>query len=284
MAVVTGALSFPGNLYNKLFPPGYTAGARIFSNSWGATATYTYTYYDAEVDEYMADNNRSLIIVAVGNDGYKGTGTVLSPALSKNALSVGASESEHSSSLNRTVVTYFSSSGPTTDGRIKPDVVAPGQVLISAEVSMGCAVWSMMGTSMATPVVAASVAIIRQYFTQGWYPGGSRNASKSFLPTGALMKATIINSAVPMKYMRWSNGSTKALNMPPDNYQGFGRVKLDEVLNVAGSVSLYVRDGRKLAEGNQHVYKFQIPRVDTSIKAFKVTITWTGKERRQRAG
>lgn len=60
-----------------------------------------------------------------GNSGWDGLGTVQSPALSKNALTVGASDSERDSTANRTVVASWSSLGPTQDGRIKPDVVAP---------------------------------------------------------------------------------------------------------------------------------------------------------------
>jgi serine protease AprX len=60
-----------------------------------------------------------------GNSGWSGLGTVLSPALSKNALTIGASESEHDAGTNRTLVASWSSLGPTPDGRIKPDVVAP---------------------------------------------------------------------------------------------------------------------------------------------------------------
>jgi hypothetical protein len=41
----TGILTFPSNLNKRLFPPGYMAGARIFSNSW-ASNTAAYTYLD----------------------------------------------------------------------------------------------------------------------------------------------------------------------------------------------------------------------------------------------
>lgn len=60
-----------------------------------------------------------------GNSGWNGLGTVQSPALSKNGLTVGASDSERDATSNRTVVASWSSLGPTQDGRIKPDVVAP---------------------------------------------------------------------------------------------------------------------------------------------------------------
>ncbi len=61
-------------------------------------------------------------------------GTVLSPAQGKNVVAVGASESggEASDGRDPGTVWYRSSKGPTIDGRIKPDVVAPGDPNLSA--------------------------------------------------------------------------------------------------------------------------------------------------------
>jgi hypothetical protein len=64
----------------------------------------------------------------IGSMGYYSVGD---PAVSKNALTVGAS-------LNTALyedVAYFSSFGPTFDNRIKPDVVAPGFLITSARSS-----------------------------------------------------------------------------------------------------------------------------------------------------
>ena len=56
----------------------------------------------------------------------EGEGTVLSPAQGKNVVAVGASESAGVSGKDLDTVSSFSSKGPTIDGRIKPDVLAPG--------------------------------------------------------------------------------------------------------------------------------------------------------------
>lgn len=54
------------------------------------------------------------------------SGTVLSPAQAKNVVAVGSSESGGYTYKDIDTVSYFSSKGYTNDGRIKPDVVAPG--------------------------------------------------------------------------------------------------------------------------------------------------------------
>lgn len=59
-------------------------------------------------------------------------GSVLSPAQAKNVVAVGASESGETNDKDMDTVSYFSSKGPTVDGRIKPDVVAPGDPTLSA--------------------------------------------------------------------------------------------------------------------------------------------------------
>lgn len=59
-------------------------------------------------------------------------GSVLSPAQAKNVLAVGSSESGGDADRDIDTVSFFSSKGPTIDGRIKPDVVAPGDPTYSA--------------------------------------------------------------------------------------------------------------------------------------------------------
>ncbi|CAM9451042.1 unnamed protein product, partial [Phaeothamnion confervicola] len=198
----TGALTTPSNLYRMMLQPAYDIGARVSSNSWGASIT-TYTTLDYRMDQFAYEQSDMTIVVAAGNCGDSrsgctdtdgsalyGAGSILSPALAKNIITVGASTSSPATTdeaQNVDDIAYFSSQGPTSDGRIKPDVVAPGYHLFSADsgsdTELTCNIGAMAGTSMATPVVAGSAALIRDYFINGWYPTGLPNPSNILNPS-----------------------------------------------------------------------------------------------------
>jgi hypothetical protein len=52
---------------------------------------------------------------------------------------------------------------------------------------------------MATPACAGGAALVRQYYAEGWHITGSRNPGAGINPSAALVKATMINSAKPIK-------------------------------------------------------------------------------------
>ncbi|EEA22637.1 hypothetical protein TMatcc_001476 [Talaromyces marneffei ATCC 18224] len=128
----------------------------------------------------------------------------------------------------------FSSRGPTTEGRLKPDIVAPGTAILSARSqrqkfsarvdqtgkSGDNKYMYLSGTSMATPLVAGCCAVLREALLANGYrderPDGVKN------PTGSLIKALLINGAVPIKGQYMPEGANEAHN----SHSGFGRVDL----------------------------------------------------------
>jgi hypothetical protein len=118
----------------------YNAGANITSNSWGSNVA---GLYDAEAQAYDAltrdasstppGNQEMLHVFSAGNAGLSGPQTVGSPA-PKNVLTVGATEGVRdvgipdgcgsTGSATADDIANFSSRGPTSDGRNKPDIVA----------------------------------------------------------------------------------------------------------------------------------------------------------------
>jgi len=99
------------------------------------------------------------VFVAAGNDGPSAS-SVGSPGCAHHVITVGAS-------TDRDGIVSFSSRGPTLDGRIKPDIVLPGEGIVScraASTTLGVPVNDLYtmasGTSMATPHAAGAAALL----------------------------------------------------------------------------------------------------------------------------
>ena len=228
-------LYIPVNLKENAFQWAYNAGARVHSNSWGSDSTDPSYAEDAiQVDSFMCSHPDFLIIFAAGNDGANGYHTVSSPSTAKNALVVGATQAANAGFVESACgplpplspymdvvsyscatfkgqrehydlpnIAYFSSMGPTKDHRNKPDVVAPGEFIVSARSDgvphVNCdsetknIIKKLAGTSMAAPIQAGHVLLLRQYLREGFYPHGSRGSGKPLFPSAALLKALVIH-------------------------------------------------------------------------------------------
>ncbi len=253
---------------NPVFQQAYDQGARIHTNSWGdnenATVQNNYSAGSQDVDEFLWNHKDFVILFAAGNSG-PGTGSVGSPSTAKSVISVGATL--RSTSANS--MASFSSCGPTTDGRLKPEITVPGSSIISANAdnntaTNNCNTLSLSGTSMATPGAAGFAALTRQYFADGFYPSGAANSGNAFTPSGALVRTMLINSAVNM------TGTTAI----PANCQGWGRVLLDDALFFTGDArKLWVKDDPGFATGSTatKTYTFTV----ATGQSLKVTLGWT---------
>ncbi len=100
----------------------------------------------------MAAQRGILVVTAAGNDG-PGSRSIETPADGDSLLAIGAEDSSGT-------IAVFSSRGPTADGRIKPDFTAPG-VAVCVLTGVG-KVRRGNGTSFATPLLAASAALVKQ--------------------------------------------------------------------------------------------------------------------------
>jgi Subtilase family/Viral BACON domain len=272
----------------------YGQSSRISSNSWGFQ-TQTggpVADYDASAQSYdaivrdaqtAAGLQQLTVVFAAGNDGPNGN-TVSSPATAKNVICVGASENVRQTGTDGCAVANsgadsandiinFSSRGPVNslggDGRIKPDIVAPG-THIEAGVPQsnydGSSVcnqfwptgqtlygWSS-GTSHSTPAVAGGAALVYQDFLNHSLPA----------PSPAMVKASLMNSAAYM------SGTGAGGNLP-SNSQGMGRMDLGRAFD--GTARILVDQTQVLGATGQ-TYQTTGTVADTS-KPFRVTLAWT---------
>ncbi|MEO3756206.1 S8 family serine peptidase [Streptomyces sp. B6B3] len=171
-------------------------GADIVNMSLGGIADPTGIDPMEEAVNTLSAESGTLFVVAAGNSGAFGPGTIDSPGTADAALTVGAVDKSDQ-------LADFSSIGPRTrDGAIKPDVTAPG-VAIAAAAAPGSVVEqegapvadgyvSLDGTSMAAPHTAGAAALLLQQHP-GW--------------TGERLKGALVASAQPGDHPPFEQGA-----------------------------------------------------------------------------
>jgi len=278
-------LGCPVRNFTAALEQAYAQGVRIHSNSWGdrqgtpmgvTPPTGNYSATARDLDAFALTHPDMLILVATGNAGALGPSSIASPGTAKNALQVGGTRPTRTSDDD--TLAAVSGLGPTRDGRIKPEVVGPAWVYAAAfdgDIRTGnCRAAYDGGTSYAAPTIAGAAALVRQYFTQGFYPSGMASRSFERIPSAALLKASIIASARAAQFKESSGGLVPALPTPSYE-QGWGFPVLDDVLYFPGDtrrlkvVDLDTASG--LIQGTESTISIRV-RPGTRLRA---VLVWT---------
>ena len=262
----TGYFGRQGSIYD-LLSDAELKTARIAVNAWGSNGNYGYYTADSRsADQYVSNNQYLLPVFSVGDNGASGASYVTAPGTAKNVLSIGSS--------NNGSVSSSSSQGPTLDGRIKPDLVAPGEGICSARaeeaktaVGSACATGThsntrpmymeLSGTSQATAVAGGSAALAREYL---------REIAGINKPSASIIKATLVNGA-------------EDLGTPdiPNNNEGWGQIDLENSLTPqhnGDALDIFHDDARELQAGFSLLYSFDM---DAS-KGIDLTLAWSDVE------
>ncbi len=297
----------------------YSHNARISNNSWGDSNPnddgsynmdcfeYDSLVRDAEPDgaPFSAPGNQEMVVVFAGGNDGPGPTTVSPPGTAKNIITVGAAQNVqpfggvdgsdvgNSGSDDANSIIDFSGEGPCSDGRHKPDIVAPGThvsggapqnpdpgpdgTALACFLEDGSGVsggvgtnnvpnlfypnkqqfyTASSGTSHSTPCVTGGCALLRQYFL---------NNSNS-PPSPAMTKAFLMNSA------RYMTGTGADDTLWSDS-QGMGEMDLGMALDGTRRI---LRDELQsdtfTATGQTRDFAGV---VGDPTKPFRVTVAWT---------
>ncbi|MFT3770927.1 MAG: S8 family serine peptidase [Minicystis sp.] len=255
--------------------PGGARGA-VQNNSWGTGLSsdpeaMNYGALEASYDSLVRNADpesgapRPLVICfSSGNSGNQG---LTRPKAAKNIIVTGNSENWRPDAGNEDaddigeVYTgpHGSSWGNCGDGRIRPDVVAPGEWTASAnfdshpgekEYISPKLTWGG-GSSAASPKTAGACALLIQW----WRRHGCE-------PSPALVRALIVNGAEPMGFRQ----------PIPNRYEGWGRLNLASILD--DRVSRVHEDQtvllREFGEKKEWLVRVADPR-----RPVKITLSWT---------
>jgi hypothetical protein len=269
-------------------------GAHIMNNSWwdlngigiGYTAN-TRRFDELSRDPTESTSQDSLVIIfSAGNSGPN-YNTITSPHEAKNPIIVG-------NSLTYRLPDYkdirgiarSSSRGPAKDGRIRPDIVAPGTFVPSAWSKTGDPnEWNNRfvpgtnnmymfgtGTSMAAPQISGCCALL----TEWW-----KKRTNGKIPSLALLKALLINSAVDLAGGPTGRSDGSVIDHIPNNDQGWGLVNLKRILqktsennNNSNKESKIISDQKNPFTSSGQEHSIQVRLIDKNNE-MRITLVWT---------
>ena len=255
---------FSGASVDYMLRTAYNADVQIHTNSWGSQGDHgRYTTSAADVDSRTSQYDQFwsydgfTVLYSAGNDGNTG---LTPPATAKNSIAVANHHNRGGSAPD--TISQTSSKGPTDDGRIKPDLAAPGSWVRSClsqdAQDTGGNSWKSTwyieysGTSMAAPNAAGASALVHEYLTE---------IAGRPSPQGSLVKALLVLGAEDM-------GSRDI----PNDSEGWGRINVANSLVPGTDVGIFVDDRNSLRSGNSATYEFNLTRSNSPLK---VVLAWS---------
>lgn len=236
----------------------FSGATRIHSDSWGTN--YSDGIYDwncYSLDQFVWEHPDMVVVKSAGNGYGTAKPYVSSPGAAKDAITVGATVGPRFNS-GQEQVAGFSGRG-TMDGRIKPEVLAPGTWVLSdrktgqaMDGSGYLGIYNqyyayMSGTSMSTAFVAGDLALLRQYYVQRGVVD----------PSAALLKATLVFG-------------DRLLPQVSTADQGFGVVNVENSLLPLKSGDASYVQGAGMQTGDQQTYQYT-----SNGQPLRVVLNWT---------
>ena len=275
-AHTTGTVAGAGILLPQRagFAPKASIVSQWFSGIWQNAGTYVQDYnmvvtnnsygnimgdcemagtYDLSsnlLDQQAFSYPQLLHVFASGNDGEN---TCAPYPFHYATVLAGMQTAKNTITVGRTDYVQFASSssstGPVKDGRIKPEIVALGEAIMSTtgNYSINNAYFGAWGTSMAAPAVTGGLALLYERY----YQLHSNNN-----PNGALMKALLLNGA-------------RDIGTPgPDYRHGFG------MMHLGNSLRMLETNNYKLGAITQGETQDTVIAVPAGTHQLKVMLYW----------
>ncbi|MCK4409002.1 MAG: S8 family serine peptidase, partial [Candidatus Eisenbacteria sp.] len=239
----------------------------LSQNSWSWALCSDYCEYYGEYDDWSqnfdklvlgSQGKKITVVFSAGNDGDCSDcawaipdypyGTIPGPgSTAKNAIVVGSNDADDDD------LSYYSSMGPTLDGRLKPDVAAPGCKSfqgITTTYTSNNYYSNSCGTSFSAPAVSGCVAVLMEDYIDKF--GGEAWPST--------VKALVIQ------------GAEDQGNAGPDFQFGYGRVNIQNTVDIIradnGDYDLIKEDTLSPAETWEYTIDV------TPGEDLKVTLVW----------
>ena len=217
----------------------------------------TYKDFNALYDTIVYIHPYYLPLFAAGNDRAESIGRkyrlVAGPATSKNILTIAASELIDSPgyvSPASVKATFFTSYGPTNDGRVKPDLTAPGLYIYSSISQSDTSYDTYSGTSMASPGAAGALFLLQQHY---------KNTRNGAFMRAATLKGLAIHTA------------EEAGPTGPDAMFGWGFINAEKAVEqLNDSTSSHYMEQSSLVQGGTYTKNFT-----SNGTPLRATICWT---------